>query len=58
MSGVAEGFVDYFQSGGVKLAFRVDGAGDPIVLVHGFASTHAVNWIEPGWADALVNAGR
>ena len=50
--------MDYFQSGGVKLAFRVDGAGDPIVLVHGFASTHAVNWIEPGWADALVNAGR
>jgi len=50
--------VDYFQSGDVQLAYRVEGTGDPIVLVHGFASTHAVNWIEPGWVDTLVNAGR
>ncbi len=50
--------MDYFQSGDVQLAYRVEGTGDPIVLVHGFASTHAVNWIEPGWVDTLVNAGR
>lgn len=50
--------MDYFQSGSVKLAYRVEGVGDPIVLVHGFASTHDVNWIEPGWVDTLVNAGR
>ncbi len=50
--------MDYFQSGNVQLAYRVEGTGDPIVLVHGFASTHAVNWIEPGWVDTLVNAGR
>lgn len=50
--------MDYFHSGNVKLAYRAEGAGDPIVLVHGFASTHAVNWIEPGWVDLLVKAGR
>ncbi len=50
--------MEYFHSGNVKLAYRVEGAGDPIVLVHGFASTHAVNWIEPGWVEALVNDGR
>lgn len=50
--------MDYFLSGNLKLAFQVEGVGEPIVLVHGFASTHAVNWIEPGWVDALVSAGR
>ncbi len=53
----AEGFLGFFQSGNVRLAYRVEGTGDPIVLVHGFASTHAVNWVEPGWVEALVNAG-
>lgn len=58
MSCCVEGFVEYFHSGNVKLAYRVEGFGAPIVLVHGFASTHAVNWIEPGWVDLLVKAGR
>ncbi len=50
--------MDHFYSGDVKLAFRVEGEGKPIVLVHGFASTHGVNWVEPGWVDTLVKGGR
>jgi pimeloyl-ACP methyl ester carboxylesterase len=35
-----------------------EGAGDPVVLVHGFASTHAVNWVNTGWVKTLHRAGR
>src|SRR5690606_10563983 len=38
-------------------AYRMEGQGSPIVLVHGFASTHKVNWIATGWSRALVEAG-
>lgn len=34
------------------------GSGDPILLIHGFASTHAVNWIGPSWTGTLTRAGR
>lgn len=27
------------------------------MLVHGFGSTHRVNWIETGWSRALIDAG-
>lgn len=50
--------MDYFESDGLRLAYRVVGEGSPIVLVHGFASTHDVNWIATGWSRALVDAGR
>ena len=34
------------------------GAGEPIVLVHGFASNKEVNWVNPGWVKTLTRAGR
>jgi len=30
----------------------------PILLIHGFASNHAVNWVLPLWVKTLVEAGR
>ena len=30
----------------------------PVVLVHGFASSFDLNWRQPGWADLLADAGR
>jgi pimeloyl-ACP methyl ester carboxylesterase len=42
--------IDYFDQG--------DSAGDPIVLIHGFASSKEVNWTWPGWVTFLGNAGR
>lgn len=61
--------VQFFNSDGVRLAFRdvpphaeapetvPPGRGDPIVLVHGFASNHAVNWVNTLWLTALGRAG-
>jgi pimeloyl-ACP methyl ester carboxylesterase len=42
----------------VRIAYEEAGAGEPIVLVHGFASDRVQNWRAPGWYDTLVAAGR
>jgi pimeloyl-ACP methyl ester carboxylesterase len=47
-----------FQHDGVEIAFLDEGAGEPIVLVHGFASNAVVNWVQPGWVATLTKAGR
>jgi pimeloyl-ACP methyl ester carboxylesterase len=46
-----------FLSDGIRLAYEVFGAGRPILLIHGFASSVAVNWVSTGWVDTLVGAG-
>jgi len=43
--------------GNTQLAFLDEGSGDPIVLIHGFASTREFNWVMPGWVKMLVNTG-
>jgi pimeloyl-ACP methyl ester carboxylesterase len=47
-----------FSAGPVELAYLDEGDGDPIVLVHGFASNKEVNWVQPGWVTTLTRAGR
>jgi pimeloyl-ACP methyl ester carboxylesterase len=47
-----------FKHGEVEIAFLDEGEGEPIVLVHGFASTKEVNWVTPGWVITLTGAGR
>jgi pimeloyl-ACP methyl ester carboxylesterase len=47
-----------FRHDGVDIAFLDEGQGEPIVLVHGFASTVQVNWVYPGWVATLTQAGR
>jgi pimeloyl-ACP methyl ester carboxylesterase len=47
-----------FRNGGVEIAYLDEGEGEPIVLVHGFASTKEVNWVQPGWVESLTCAGR
>ena len=47
-----------FHHGSVELAFLDEGQGAPIVLVHGFASSKEVNWVQPGWFATLQGAGR
>jgi pimeloyl-ACP methyl ester carboxylesterase len=47
----------------VRLAFIDERPADqdraePILLIHGFASTHAVNWVFPQWVKTLNGAGR
>ena len=43
---------------GVEIAYLDEGEGEPVVLVHGFASTKEVNWLNPGWVATLTRAGR
>ncbi len=47
-----------FEADGVKIAYLDEGEGDPILLIHGFASNKQVNWQYPGWVDLLVKDGR
>jgi pimeloyl-ACP methyl ester carboxylesterase len=46
-----------FHNGAVEIAYLDQGAGDPIVLMHGFASNKEANWVDPGWVEALTRAG-
>jgi len=47
-----------FRNGTVEIAFLDEGEGEPIVLVHGFASNKETNWVHPGWVSTLAAAGR
>ncbi len=47
-----------FHNGAVETAYLDEGEGDPIVLVHGFASTKNVNWVYPTWVSELKKDGR
>ena len=47
----------HFSHDGFDIAYLDRGAGEPILLIHGFASTHHVNWVAPGWVKTLVDAG-
>jgi pimeloyl-ACP methyl ester carboxylesterase len=48
----------HFQSDGVDIAYIDEGQGDPILLIHGFASNAQVNWVDTGWVRHLVRDGR
>ncbi|MEQ1770097.1 MAG: alpha/beta hydrolase [Devosia sp.] len=45
-----------FLSAGIELAYHVHGEGRPILLIHGFASSGAINWLNTGWVEALNKA--
>src|SRR3954454_4873071 len=47
-----------FHNGAVEIAYLDEGEGDPIVLVHGFASSKNVNWVYPSWVSDLKEDGR
>jgi pimeloyl-ACP methyl ester carboxylesterase len=47
-----------FDSDGVEIAYIDEGEGDPILLIHGFASNITTNWVETGWVKTLKGAGR
>lgn len=46
-----------FLSAGIELAYEVYGDGKPILLIHGFASSGIINWVQTGWVDALNKDG-
>ena len=50
-----------FRHDGFELAYidqrPAAGVAEPVLLIHGFASTHMVNWVSPGWVKTLNDAG-
>lgn len=46
-----------FRHDDVDLAYLDEGEGDPVLLIHGFASSKEVNWVQPGWVRTLTDAG-
>jgi pimeloyl-ACP methyl ester carboxylesterase len=47
-----------FHRGAVEIAYLDEGEGEPILLVHGFASSKNVNWVYPAWVSELKKNGR
>ncbi len=55
----------HFQSDGVEIAYIDEApdagagaaAGEVVLLIHGFASSLRVNWVETGWVRTLTGAG-
>ena len=48
-----------FVHDGLTLSYFDEGnpSGDPVLLIHGFASSALVNWVHPGWLKTLGDAG-
>ena len=44
----------YFDSDGVRIHYAVYGAGEPVVLVHGYGVTADINWRLPGLIPAFA----
>jgi pimeloyl-ACP methyl ester carboxylesterase len=59
LKGIA-GAMKFFAHEGFDFAY-IDAApspgAEPVLLIHGFASSHAVNWVSPGWIKTLNDAG-
>ena len=49
-----------FDSNGVRLHYYLSGPddGQPIVLVHGYASSYQLNWVGSRWQETLSKSGR
>jgi pimeloyl-ACP methyl ester carboxylesterase len=48
----------HFVHDDVDIAYVDVGTGDPVLLIHGFASNHTANWRSTGWIDTLTGDGR
>jgi pimeloyl-ACP methyl ester carboxylesterase len=46
-----------FDSAGVEIAYDDEGQGEPVLLIHGFASNGRVNWVDTGWVSELSRGG-
>ena len=45
------------SSDGVDIHFLDEGEGQPVLLIHGFASNAVVNWVDTGWVRHLNRSG-
>lgn len=47
-----------FKNGDIEISYIDEGEGEPILLIHGFASSKETNWVGPSWLGTLTRAGR
>lgn len=49
----------HFHHDGLSIAYFDEGDTDaqPVIMIHGFASSANVNWVYPGWLRTLCEAG-
>ncbi|MDP2355964.1 MAG: alpha/beta hydrolase [Beijerinckiaceae bacterium] len=55
--------MQFFSSNGVRIGYvdlapTSEDRGEPILLIHGFASNHSVNWTNTLWTKTLTHDGR
>jgi pimeloyl-ACP methyl ester carboxylesterase len=43
----------FFDSGGVRIHYTVEGSGEPVLLIHGYSVSAATNWAAPGIIKGL-----
>ncbi|WP_336279262.1 alpha/beta fold hydrolase [Bartonella sp. CB175] len=49
--------VCFFEYDGLRFAYREEGEGSPVLLIHGFASSARINWYATSWFRTLTEAG-
>ncbi|OPB31642.1 alpha/beta fold hydrolase [Bartonella sp. AR 15-3] len=49
--------IRFFEHDGLRFAYREEGRGTPILLIHGFGSSAHMNWYVTGWFRILIEAG-
>src|SRR5271165_4031395 len=49
--------MEVFQAGDATIAYTIQGEGDPVLLIHGFASNARTNWIDTRWTSFLAANG-
>ncbi len=58
LSGLCEGDdrpkLQRFTANGVRIAYFVQGDGEPVVLIHGWLSRAGINWLLPGTSALLA----
>ncbi|GMW02690.1 MAG: alpha/beta hydrolase [Candidatus Hydrogenedentota bacterium] len=45
---------EFFDSDGIRIHFTVEGEGEPLILIHGFAANADLNWRKPGVLQKLA----
>jgi len=46
----------FFDPGGVRIHYTVEGSGEPVPLIHGYPVSAATNWALPGLAILVGQA--
>jgi pimeloyl-ACP methyl ester carboxylesterase len=49
--------MESFSANGVRIAYIAEGEGEPVLLIHGFASNARTNWRDTGWMRFLGGHG-